>query len=64
VLPGTSVTIAFLVSTLRPKIPLNLLTLPLSRIVLTDLTLTEYIFSIEDFISILLASSGTEKKLC
>ena len=33
-----------------PKIPLNLFNLPLVKIVLTVLTLTENIFSIEDFI--------------
>ena len=48
VLPGASVTIAFFVLDLLPNTPLNLLTLPLSKIVLTDFTFTEKIFSIDD----------------
>jgi len=63
VLPEANVTIAFLVSDLFPRTPLNLFTLPLSKIVLTDLTFTENIFSIEDFTSNLLALIGTENTI-
>ena len=60
VFPGASVTIAFFVFDRLPNTPLNLLTLPFSKIVFTDTTFTEKIFSIDDLTSSLLASTGTE----
>jgi hypothetical protein len=63
VLPGASVTIAFFVFDRLPSTPLNLLILPLSKIVLTDFTFTENIFSIEDLTSNFVALFGTEKTI-
>ena len=63
VFPGASVTIAFLVLDRLPNTPLNLLTLPFNKIVLTAFTFTEKIFSIDDFTSSFVALTGTEKTI-
>ena len=60
VFPGASVTIAFFVLDRLPNTPLNLLTLPFNKIVLTAFTFTEKIFSIDDLTSSFVALTGTE----
>ena len=63
VFPGASVTIAFFVLDRLPNTPLNLLTLPFNKIVLTALTFTEKIFSIDDLTSSFVAFTGTENTI-
>ena len=63
VFPGARVTIAFFVLDRLPNTPLNLLTLPFNRIVLTAFTFTEKIFSIDDLTSSFVALTGTENTI-